>query len=476
MAFICGTSSEARKPAAVRRRRARRGFTLVEVVLSAMLGSIVVMAMWGLLSAIRSTDLRVKDRNDEAVQMSRLHRAVSRAASQLVVLPVDAAKAAARVRGSSGSGSGSGESGSGGGGAGGGSGSGSGGGSGGSGGRSGDGPSWRRSSEADNGLTRGGAAAGIASGQREGENISGTKFDARGAAPLGAGSGPTGGAAGSGGGDGKSGEGTGGTGNGQRETPPPPRLLLEADLGAAPALVADAQGMVNQAPAMQRLELVVSESPVLGSADGRDVGAERAVLLSKTRGAFAVRSSPRGKGLAVYWDTFELDSMPDPQVQRQPTTSMLVADGFESVRWTLARSDESGTLRFLEDLSVSAQDELPAFVVMNVTTIWGQSATYMLEVGWTVETRRGPTATNVADVLNPGGSPSRSGEGGGGRGGSGGGRDGRGGRDGGGETKPGGGGGRDDRKPDDGFSGLSERERRARERYLESIREGRVPQ
>ncbi len=73
-------------PGTPRRRRTgvpvpgrRRGFTLLEIILSSVLGSVIVIATWSLFSTVNAADRRSRERASDAIQLSNVHRVLSRA-------------------------------------------------------------------------------------------------------------------------------------------------------------------------------------------------------------------------------------------------------------------------------------------------------------------------------------------------------------------------------------------------------------
>jgi len=65
----------------------QRGFTLLELVLASMLGGAVILAIMGLMSAIRITEVRTRSINRGLVDLNRVHSVATKALSQIVVLP-----------------------------------------------------------------------------------------------------------------------------------------------------------------------------------------------------------------------------------------------------------------------------------------------------------------------------------------------------------------------------------------------------
>lgn len=65
--------------------RRSRGFTLLETILSALLGSLVVLAAYGLLMAMRDTERRTQVRDFDTLELSRLQRTLRKALGQIVI-------------------------------------------------------------------------------------------------------------------------------------------------------------------------------------------------------------------------------------------------------------------------------------------------------------------------------------------------------------------------------------------------------
>lgn len=65
--------------------RRSRGFTLLETILSALLGSLVVLAAYGLLTAMRDTERRTQVRDFDTLELSRLQRTLRKALGQIVI-------------------------------------------------------------------------------------------------------------------------------------------------------------------------------------------------------------------------------------------------------------------------------------------------------------------------------------------------------------------------------------------------------
>lgn len=70
------------------RRRATRGFTLLETMLAAAIGLVVVMAVFGILDSLTRTERVVERHVAESEELARLHRVMSRAFSSLAMSEV----------------------------------------------------------------------------------------------------------------------------------------------------------------------------------------------------------------------------------------------------------------------------------------------------------------------------------------------------------------------------------------------------
>lgn len=68
-----------RQRAGVVSRGPRRGFTLVEIILASVLGSLIVVASWSLFSTVNAADRRSRERASDTIQLSNVHRVLSRA-------------------------------------------------------------------------------------------------------------------------------------------------------------------------------------------------------------------------------------------------------------------------------------------------------------------------------------------------------------------------------------------------------------
>ncbi|MCW5776285.1 MAG: hypothetical protein KIS87_07605 [Phycisphaeraceae bacterium] len=68
----------------------RRAFTLLETVLAAVIGSLVVLAGYAVLASLTSADRSLSRRADEQAQMAQLQRTMQRAFSSLLLAPIPA--------------------------------------------------------------------------------------------------------------------------------------------------------------------------------------------------------------------------------------------------------------------------------------------------------------------------------------------------------------------------------------------------
>lgn len=182
---------------------------------------------------------------------------------------------------------------------------------------------------------------------------------------------------------------------------------------------------------VHRMELVVSEPPILGSAT-------TAVGPATVRGAFELRQEPGQEGMTVFWDLLPPNTgRPEGAPRPEPLRSTVVARGIRDLRWSVLRSvltDTRSELRPFDTIDVTTQTrgDLPAYVELFVETVHGRSERWMLEVGWVLGGE--PKLSDIVGIeaaIEAGALPRPRAEGGGGGGGGGGGRGG-GGRGGGG--------------------------------------------
>lgn len=307
----------------------RAGFTLLELIMASVLGLVIILASFSLMSAMRATDERTKDRNAASAELSRAHQVLSRAFGSIVVKSTQPRQP-----------------------------------------------------------TRLQTAAAIATPPDPKAPADTLNKDQQRAEDL-----------------------------------TPPRVLLEQDSANA---------------GQQRLELTVSEPPILAGIDGTPLPGERAEWFSKTRGAFELKPSKVGIGLDLFWVVYPLpneDPLPPPgdssktdpladvgangegiapppvepatdapiQQSNEPLASLLVARNLERCNFRLVRSGENGLIEPLTEARVVTEDELPAYLELDIATKQGQAATWMFEVGWTVEPRKAPASRNLADTLKAGG-------------------------------------------------------------------------
>jgi len=198
-------------------------------------------------------------------------------------------------------------------------------------------------------------------------------------------------------------------------------------------------------PGAQRLEMVVSEPPILAGADGTSLPGGRATWLSKTRGAFEQRPNPSGKSIDLYWVIYPLrneeelsaaggrgatngaaaqptdengnaaEAAGKPELEAAvgsayldqsllnpdtPIAELLVARDLERCNIRLVRSGADGKVEPLTEARIATEEELPAYLELDIATMQGQRGTWMFEVGWTVDSRRPTTGRGaVADAL-----------------------------------------------------------------------------
>ena len=67
-------------------RPCRRGFTLLELVLAMLIGSLVVMGALGIFSLMRSAERRTEQRAEAAINMAELHSSLQKSLSSIVVV------------------------------------------------------------------------------------------------------------------------------------------------------------------------------------------------------------------------------------------------------------------------------------------------------------------------------------------------------------------------------------------------------
>jgi len=315
----------ARPAQPISRLASRAGFTLLELIMASVLGLVIILASFSLMSAMRATDERTKDRNAASAELSRAHQVLSRAFGSIVVKATQPRQPA-----------------------------------------------------------RPAAATPVPSDPKAAADAA----------------------------------------NKDQQPPEdltPPRVLLEQDRANA---------------GQQRLELTVSEPPILAGIDGTPLPGDRAEWFSKTRGAFELKPAKVGVGLDLFWVVYPLpneDQNPpndptktDPlnaagatgegiappplepavdgpiQQSNEPVASLLVARNLERCNFRLVRSGENGLIEPLTEARVVTEEELPAYLELDIATKQGQTATWMFEVGWTVEPRRPPGSRNLGNTLRGG--------------------------------------------------------------------------
>ncbi len=331
----------------------RRGFTLLEVSLAAMLGGIVLIACVAMFAGMRVTERNAAAHYEETQELARLHTTVQRAMRSLVMADrqrnARPAPSAANPVGSfnadgtpaapgTGSGTGSG---------------------------SGTGTGSRTMTGAE--VSAAAAAAGGASSS----------------APPGA---PTGSA-----GDAAAGETMGDAPPGIKEDAArQPRIILESTLDGG-----------------QRLEIVVAEPPIRsanpdGTPDAQGI----------TRGAFEIRphtareggasawrrdgrvafdpSMPRNPdgspviGYDIDWVIYPAGTRPGEGTSRTPIKRITVASRIAGVSWKFLKTNTESKQRELKDsISATQADELPAYCEMSVRTLNGREYRWMFEMQWT---------------------------------------------------------------------------------------------
>lgn len=186
---------------------------------------------------------------------------------------------------------------------------------------------------------------------------------------------------------------------GAPKPPPPPRMLLTADPAVADAPMNHRLARMQVAAATQRFELVLSSIPVASNATVRKVapdpdedelnkaapdltGGSRAV-----RGRFYLQPNPvtvpgRPTSWTIFWqplrapdgvaiaDSREVELVPAGQ-------AVPIATDLAYCRWQVF-DDRARKVEF----QATWQDDLPAYVEMEVETVGGLWASWMFEVDW----------------------------------------------------------------------------------------------
>lgn len=67
----------------------RRGFSMIELILAAVLGVLVLAACWGLMSVTRASEKRSQLRADGLRELAQMHETLSRVFRTLVMLDRD---------------------------------------------------------------------------------------------------------------------------------------------------------------------------------------------------------------------------------------------------------------------------------------------------------------------------------------------------------------------------------------------------
>ena len=327
--FSLPASSKIRPVRFIRLGASRAAFTLLELIMASGLGLVIILASFSLMSAMRATDERTKDRNAASAELSRAHQVLSRAFGSIVVKATQPRQ-----------------------------------------------PTRPQLTIATAATSDSKALADTTNKDQQ-----------------------------------------------RPEDLTPPRVLLEQDRASA---------------GQQRLEMTVSEPPIMAGIDGTLLPGERAEWYSKTRGAFELKPAKIGVGLDLYWVVYPLpneDPLPPPtdssktdplaaagatgegiasppvepavdgpmQQSSEPLASLLVARNLERCNFRLVRSGENGFIEPLTEARVTTEEELPAYLELDIATKQGQTATWMFEVGWTVEPRKAPGSRNSADTLRAGG-------------------------------------------------------------------------
>jgi hypothetical protein len=161
--------------------------------------------------------------------------------------------------------------------------------------------------------------------------------------------------------------------------PPAPRLILE------------------QSPlGVQRLELVVSNSPSLAASADKSWMLSTAEAGGGVRGAFELRPSTDGPGYDIWWRTYPIDD--GPEAGRVPLGEVRIARGFTALRWSFVKSDDSRQLQWLTSAVATDASELPAYVELEAETRLGLKAKWMFEVNWVMARAQDTPGTLPAEL------------------------------------------------------------------------------
>lgn len=328
----------------------RRGFTLLEVSLAAMLGGIVLIACVAMFSGMRVTERNAAAHYEETQELARLHSTVQRAMRTLVMADrqrnTRPAPSAANPVGSFNA----------------------------------DGTP---AGSARPGTP--GASPGSASGSR---TMSGAEVSAA-AAGANAGTAPTAGGINA---DGQPSDAAGDE----------PALGTKENAARQPRLILEPTPEGGQ-----RLEIVVAEPPIRAANPDGTPDAQGIV-----RGAFEVRPHTAREGGASAWqrDTrvafdpsmprnpdgspvigYDIDwviypggTRPGEGISRTPIKRITVASRIAGVSWRFLKTNAESKQRELKDaISATQADELPAYCEMTVRTLNGREYRWMFEMQWT---------------------------------------------------------------------------------------------
>lgn len=399
----------------------RRAFTILETVMAAAIGMVVVLTAVAMMTAMTRADTTLARRAHQVTQLQVLHNVMSRAFTTLSMSETTPPKqAAGRVGG----------------------------------GTAGDAAAAAAASAEkaaaatrnEDALQSEGRAERAARPGLSTIAGSGGRSGAAAAAALAAGAGSGGGSGGASG-DGSAAEsGAESTAGSATSTPPPPRLVLAPDTRANQSpmtlrLTGD-RGLEQAAP--QQLEVVLAKPPVqlpkLSPPPGEAVvptalDMER-VITKSFRGIFELLpdtenaqrrdpDDPAPAPLALWWRPLPAlstpgstaataASLPDP-----PPPPVKIADQLAFCRWQVFQNSKSQD----QYTAIWAQ-QLPAYVEMEVQTVGGLYAKWMFEVDWVVQAETelpaasgpGPTGAKVRRgapgvVERPGASNRRPGSG-----------------------------------------------------------------
>ncbi len=359
----------------------RRGFTLLETMLAAAIGLVVVLAVFGILDSLTRTQRVVESNIEETENLERIHRVMSRVFSSLSMSDAQAppmrslrdrqnAELRAQARGGEGSNSTSGGTGTASAGA-----------------NSSAGSADALAARAAQSL----AAKGLdAASAQAAANAVRTAVGGTGSAESADADGPPGSAAMA-------------EAARRRNARPPERLMLSDDPSAAAALAAfPARPREMSTP--QRLEVVLAESPVPIPAPAQTssvAAAPGTPQLRSFRGVFELlpeENAPsrgvveRPQSWALWWrplppvvnavdaKTSEEVDATTPIAGNAVIPATKIAGGIASMQWRAFHENTRKT----QYVAAWAQ-ELPGYIEIELKTVQGRYANWMFEIGWVVQ-------------------------------------------------------------------------------------------